>query len=146
MAQFNGTVEQLEQSVNTTESTADYIIESGTSDVEQNDVYFGSTWHWQVYKSGYKRCQITVKCKNNLALNESWAGGYKLSAKLEIIPEFPVTFTSTPFVAVNVVSADVGTEYTCIAWSPFGSKRHIQVFGENKTFGHPIFQIVAEGY
>lgn len=55
MAQFNGTVEQLEQSVNTTENMADYVVESEkitTTDGENEKL----VWNVQKWYSGRVVC------------------------------------------------------------------------------------------
>lgn len=148
MAQFNGTVEQLEQSVNTTESMADYVVESGELAVADTDVYFGSTWYWQIYKSGFKRCQIRFKSVKNLTLNDAWAGGYRLSNSMTF-PALPINFENDPLINVNLTLADQGAAYNVISFVPptsVSGTRTIQLFGPNVTIGHPVFQIVAEGY
>lgn len=149
MAQFNGTVKDLEKSVATTQAMADYIVEQGTVDFEAADDHLTGTWFYQIWKSGYKKCYTQVKCNDNFYVSTAWGGMYEISSSKTIFPSYPVSFTNAPNVKVDYVLADTGTQYNCLV--RVGT--HITapptvslVCGKSVTVGHPVFTIVAEGY
>lgn len=86
MAQFNGTVEQLDQSVSTTENMADYVIVQGTKGI----------WTYQKWHSGIVKCwgkkEITLAGASN---GRPW---------IELNVEFPFSFTEIPIIECMTVN------------------------------------------
>lgn len=149
MAQFNGTVEQLEKSVAQTEGTADYIIDSGTVDFTETDTVESDTWHYQIYQSGYKRLFCTLQLKNNLTLSNSFGSLY--IGKIDNLPSYPTnaSFSEYPSITVNTVNADGGSQYDVVTKVHYGGLAKlptIALIGDNVTIGHPKFSVIVEGY
>lgn len=111
MAQFNGTVEQLEQSVNTTESIADYVVESGET-ITNNEENLPITWHFVKWKSG----KVMLWCVYTIRSTADSSGVYSRHLNLP----FEMKDRDNYVVFASVFNKGTGTVYPNVM--PYFSK------------------------
>lgn len=157
MAQFNGTVEQLEKSVALTQDTADYIIERRTIESKSKDGR-ALNWLYTRWESGYQKLECKYRWNNNADISTVYGGMCYATTPLFIADEYPVAFSDTPTVNCEMVSCDPGTYHPTFVQQDYGSQNyntiatatelpHFWLYSANveSTIGHPVFKFSAEG-
>ena len=110
---------------------------------------------WTVFKAGKLRICIynQFAANDNANISNAWGNSIIESAEITL-PDYPVTFTSKPWLNVLVTDADPGTEYASLAieytyklqtaTSP-GSICLTRPAGSAAIVGHPVLNIMAVG-
>lgn len=156
MVQFNGTVEQLENSVALTQDVADYIVERKTIQSTAKDGQI-LNWLYTKWKSGYQKLECTYRWSNNAYIETAWGNMYYEQNPIVIAGEYPVAFSDAPTCNIAMINADPQTYHPIFVQQDYSdnysgidtttSLPHFWLYSGNKelAIGHPTFKFSAEG-